>query len=74
MVEQHQIVPFHECRVQTQFKEEKNINKMSNKLSERVQKSEHWLTDLVDELMASPDTPETPEINYENVTEAAAEY
>ena len=67
------MVPFHECWVQTQFKDEKNINKMLNKLSERVGKSAHWLSDLVDELMASPDTPQIPECNYENVAEALAE-
>ena len=54
-VEQHQMVPFHERWIQSQFKEENNIAKMQESLCVRAKASTHWLSELVDELMVSPE-------------------
>ena len=56
IVEQHQMVPFHQRFLNTQFKDEENIQKMKERLIARTESSNHWLNELVQELADSPDT------------------
>ena len=43
VVQQHEMVPFHERFLSTLFKEEGNIEKMRERLIERADRSTHWL-------------------------------
>ncbi|KAL9977099.1 hypothetical protein ACROYT_G014470 [Oculina patagonica] len=70
---QHELVPFHERWVQDQFKDQANIEEMQRRLCAKANTSNHWLTELVNEMLVSPDTPSTPEINYENLSGALNE-
>ena len=56
VVEQHHMVPFHHRFLNTQFKEEENIQQMKERLIMRAESSNHWLNELVQELAYSPDT------------------
>ena len=56
IVEQHHVVPFHDRFINSLFKEEKNIHKMKERLIERADQSNHWLSELVQELTGSSDT------------------
>lgn len=69
VIEQHEMVPFHDRWLQRQFKDESNIAEMQRRLLARATSS-HWLSDLVSELATSPDSQDTVEINYEALTEA----
>ena len=85
IVEHHQMVPFHERFLNTQFKDEENIQKMKERLIMRAESSNHWLNELVQELADSPDTEVlddlqptcddslTPEYNFEMISEALSE-
>ena len=69
----------------TQFKEEENIQQMKERLIARAGSSNHWLNELVQELAYSPDTevlhnlqptPDdslTPEYNFGMISEAFSE-
>ena len=50
VVEQHHMVPFHHRFLNTQFKEEENIQQMKERLITRAESSNHWLNELVQEL------------------------
>ena len=70
------MVPFHDRWIQSQFKDEINIEKMKKRLLERAEREVgvgHWLTDLVNELSVSPDTPLSPKFHFDRVTEALNE-
>ena len=69
VIEQHEMVPFHDRWIQQQFKEEGNVKTMKERLKIRANNSSHWLTDLVDELITSPDTPSTQDFNFEALDE-----
>ena len=56
VVEQHHMVPFHDRFLNTQFKEEENIQQMKERLITRAESSNHWLNELAQELAYSPDT------------------
>jgi len=56
VVDQHHMVPFHHRFLNTQFKEEENIQQMKERLITRAESSNHWLNELVQELAYSPDT------------------
>ena len=56
VVEQHHTVPFHHQFLNTQFKEEENIQQMKERLITRAESSNRWLNGLVQELAYSPDT------------------
>ena len=56
VVEQHHMVPFHHRFLNTQLKEEENIQQMKERLITRAESSNHWLNELVQELAYSPDT------------------
>jgi len=73
LVEQHEMVPFHERWVQQQFKEEENIEAMKQRIVARVEKETEslWLTELVNEMCASP-TP-TPELHFDRIAYALDE-
>ena len=79
VVQQHQMVPFHDRFLNTQFKEEENIEKMKERLIERVGRSSHWLNELVQELTGPSDTelldddPAMSEYNFDVVSEALSE-
>ena len=73
IVEQHEMVPFHDRWVQNQFKDEENVEEMQRRLHTKANTSNDWLTELVNEMLVSPDTPPTPEFNTERVTEALTE-
>ena len=85
IVEQHHMVPFHDRFLNSQFKEEENIQKMKERLIARAESSNHWLNELVQELTHSPDTeildhsqlisddPMTPEYNFDMISEALSE-
>ena len=64
-VEQHQMVPFHDRWIQSQFKEEKSIAKMQERLCIRAKASTHWLTELVDDLTVSPEAHPSQECSFE---------
>ena len=82
IVEQHHMIPFYHRILNTQFKEEENILQMKERLIARVESSNHWLNELVQELSYSPDTkvldnlqptPDdslTPEYNFGMISEA----
>ena len=72
-VEQHQMVSFHDRWIQSQFKEEKNIAKMQERLCVRAKASTQWLSELVDELMVSPEAHPSQECSSEKKTEALNE-
>ena len=55
IIEQHHIVPFHHQLLNTQFKEEENIQQMKEKLIARAESSNHCPNELVQELAYSPD-------------------
>ena len=85
VVEQHHMVPFHHRFLNTQFKEEENIQQMKERLITRAESSNHWLNELVQELAYSPDTevldniqptPDdslTPEYNFDMISEVLSE-
>ena len=85
IVAQHHMVPFHHRFLNTQFKEEENIQKMKERLIARAESSNHWLYKFVQELADSPDTevldnlqptPDdslTPEYNFDMISEAMSE-
>jgi len=73
IVEQHEIIPFHDRWVQNQFKDQENVEEMQTRLHTKANTSNNWLTELVNEMLVSPDTPPTPEFNTERVTEALTE-
>ena len=86
IVEQHHVVPFHHRFLNTWFKEEENIQQMKERLIARVESSNHWLNELVQELANSLDTdvldnlhptPDddslTPEYNFGMISEALSE-
>lgn len=85
VVEQHHMVPFHHRFLNTQFKEEENIQQMKERLITRAESSKHWLNELVQELAYSPDTevldniqptPDdslTPEYNFGLISEVLSE-
>ena len=52
IVKQHHMVPF----LNSQCKEDENIQKMKERLIARAESSNHWLNELVQELTHSPDT------------------
>lgn len=57
VVEQHHMVPFHDCWMQRRLKQEKNVEAIKRKMLERFEsRSMHWLTDLLNELCCSQDT------------------
>ena len=56
IVEQHHMVPFHHRSLNSQFKEEENIQQMKKRLISHAESSNHWLNELVQELAYSPDT------------------
>ena len=56
-VEQHQMVPFHDRWIQSQFKEERNVAKMKERLCVRAKASTHWFSQLGDELTVFPWSP-----------------
>ena len=56
LVEQHHMILFHHRFLNTQFKEEENIQQMKERLITRAESSNHWLNELVQELAYSPDT------------------
>ena len=68
------MVPFHERLLNTQFKEEGNIEKMRERLIERADRSTHWLNELVltgpSDTELLDDDPATPEYNFDVVSEA----
>ena len=66
-VEQHQMVPFHDRWMQSQFKEEKNIAKIQERAST------HWLSELVDELTVSPEANPSQDVSSEKEPEALNE-
>ena len=82
IVEQHYMIPFYHRILNTQFKEGENILQMKERLIARVESSNHWLNELVQELSYSPDTkvldnlqptPDdsmTPEYNFGMISEA----
>ena len=72
-VEQHQMVPFHDRWIQSQFKEENNIAKMQERLCIRAKASTHWLTELVDDLTVSPEAHPSQECSFEQEPEALYE-
>ena len=69
-VEQHEMVPFHDRWVQNQFKDQEHFEEMQRRLHTKANSSNDWLTELVNEMLVSPDTPPTPEFNNERVSEA----
>ena len=71
-VEQHQMVPFHDRWIQSQFKEEKNIAKMQGRLV-CAKASTHFLSELVDELTVSPEAHPSQECSSEKAPEALSE-
>ena len=85
IVQQHHMVPFQHRFLNTQFKEEENIQQMKERLIVRAGSSNHWLNELVQELAYSPDTevlhnlqpmPDdslTPEYNFGMISEAFSE-
>ena len=46
---------------------------MQRRLRTKANRSNDWLTELVNEMLVSPDTPPTPEFNTERVSEALTE-
>ena len=46
---------------------------MQRRLRTKADSSNDWLTELVNEMLVSPDTPPTPEFNTERVSEALTE-
>ena len=72
-VEQHQIVPFHDRWIQSQFKEEKDIAKMQERVCARTKASTHWLSELVDELTVSPEANPSQDCSSEKEPEALNE-
>ena len=73
IVEQHEMVLFHDRWIQNQFKDQENVEEMQRRLHTKANTSNDWLTELVNEMLVSPDTPPTPEFNTERVTEALTE-
>ena len=69
----HEMVPFHDRWVQNWFKDQKNVEEMQRRLHTNAKSSNEWLTELVNEMLVSPDTPPTPEFNTERVSEALTE-
>ena len=67
------MVPFHDRWVQNQFKDQENVEEMQRRLHTKANSSNDWLTELVNEMLVSPDTPPTPEFNTERVSEALTE-
>ena len=72
-VEQNQMVPFHDRWIQNQFKEEKNIAKMQERLSVCANASTHWLSELVDELTVSPEAHPSQDCSSKKEPEALNE-
>ena len=66
-VEQHEMVPFNDRWVSNQFKDEINVNEMQRRLYTRVDNSNHWLSELVNDMV---DIPSTREFNHESLSEA----
>ena len=61
------MVPFHYHWLQGQFKEE-NMKAIKERLLAREEKkveAGHWLTELVNELYVSPDSPPKPKFYFE---------
>ena len=56
VVEQHHMVPFHHRFLNTQFKEEENIQQMKERLITRAESFNHGLNEHVQELAYYPDT------------------
>lgn len=68
---------------------EESIVEMNRRLIERAKSSSHWFSELINEMITTPDSPLTPEFidemivssdhqctpecNFDNVTEALAE-
>ena len=73
IVEQHEMVPFHDRWAQNQFKDQENVEEMQRRLHTKANSSNDWLTELVNEMLVSPNTPPTPEFNTERVSEALTE-
>ena len=85
VVEQHHMVLFHHCFLNTQFKEEENIQQMKERLITLAESSNHWLNELVQELAYSPDTEVldnirplpndslTPKYNFGMISEVLSE-
>ena len=79
VVQQHEMVPFHERFLSTLFKEEGNIEKMRERLIERADRSTHWLNELVQELTDPSDTelldddPATPDYYFDVISDALSE-
>ena len=69
VVEQHEMVPFHDRWIKDQFKEEENIQKMQERLCARSNECMHWLTELVSELTASSDGQPLFEFHYDDNSE-----
>ena len=59
------MVPFHERWIQSQFKTEKNVPKMQERLCVHAKASTHWLSELVDELTVSPEAHPSQECSSE---------
>lgn len=59
--------------VQNQFKDQENVEEMQRRLRTKANNSNYWLTELVNEMLVSPDTPSTPEFNNERVSKALNE-
>ena len=72
-VEQLQMVPFHDRWIQSQFKEEKNIAKIQERLCVRAKASTHWLSELVDELTVSPEAQPSQDCSSEKEPKALNE-
>ncbi len=69
-VEQHEMVPFNDRLVSSQFKGEINVNGMQTRLHTRVNNLNHWLNELVNDML---DILPTPELNYESASGALNE-
>ena len=86
IVEQHHMVPFHHrLFLNTQFKEEENIQQMKERLITRAESSNHWLnehvqelayssdTEVLDNIQPTPDDSLTPEYNFGMISEVLSE-
>ena len=83
IVEQFHMVPYHDRWIQSQFKDEENINKMKEMLAARRRSTPQWFDDLTlsPETQIFPESETTtaqeaslpPEFNLENVTEVLDE-
>ena len=59
-VERHVMVPCHDRWVQNQFKVQEKVEEMQRRLHTKANSSNDWLTELVNKMLLSPDTPPTP--------------